>query len=83
MTTTKDIQIEIEDREYTALVIVEYSVEQNYGADRDGNRGVKRTNIDDWNVDVIRDESGRVVDMTKDMYLEVHSKIYDIDLTND
>lgn len=64
-----DLPIEIGGKTLLADGYVDYSVDEQYGADADGNRGAPRTFIDDVIIDSVVDESGvpqAITDAVKD-----------------
>jgi len=83
MTKIVSIPIELDEQDFTAEVIVTYTIDKNYGADADGRRGTERLFINNWDILEIIDEDGGEVFITDDMIAEVASKIYEVDLTEE
>lgn len=58
--------IVIDDCEYTVDGYVIYSVDDDYGSDADGNRGVIRTTVEEVQNVEVYDEEGTEVDLDKE-----------------
>lgn len=80
--TIKDIQIEVNGvtRNLEVEVKIDLVRDCSYGADADGNRGVKVSVIDDWNIEAIFDlDSGENVtqelEANVELYVTVENKL--------
>jgi hypothetical protein len=64
-----------EDRYVTADVIVYVVQDRSYGADIDGNRGVEKLDIDDWDFDLLpsKDDDGKP--LAKEELIQLHNLV--------
>jgi len=83
MTTFKTFQIEVDDKEYTVKVEIEYSVYTNYGDDADGKRGVERIFINDYEIEYVENEEGEDVEITNEIKAVVGMKVLELNLSEE
>ena len=72
------VEIEIDEKDFTATGTVDFITESNYGADADGNRGIEKTYIDDWDIVEVVDSEGKTVDLTVEMFHEIREKLLEL-----
>jgi hypothetical protein len=73
-----NVAIEIDDKDYYSEGVVDFITDKIYGADSDGNRGMERTVVNNFDIDEVFDREGNFVDITPEMYTAIREKVYEL-----
>ncbi len=76
-----DLEIMVGERILHATGHVDYHVDEQYGSDADGNRGMARRFIDDVIIDSVVDDAGVSQAITSSIRSAVEAKVDDMDLS--
>jgi len=72
---SKEVEFEIDGEMFTADVSYTEVVDSNYGADADGNRGVRMTFIEDIEIERVVDSQGNERKLTGEMEMLIEANL--------